>query len=240
MWNKRKKVIYTITFLAFFFLYGFAKACSCPPQRCFLQEISGEELIIRVRVLGHSTLPVSLISNELLQLRYPYLSSQELTQLPPLPVGFYGFTRLVVEEVYAGVVKSDTIGFYNGAGSMCHGRLDHYSIGSQLVLKLTDQASNNYHQLDTLRSITPFVFDHPMYAASICENWLLNVEHNLVIGYIADPTRYELLNRLHEEGGTMMAAERNKLVQRVSVIQPERLSLVRFRGLILSKVDRLD
>lgn len=223
------------------FTYSSIQACSCEILNSFINGISGSETVARVQILEHEELPVDYIREELLRINYPELyKKMTLGEVPPLPpylVSYYGFTKLLVEEIYLGEMRVDTIGFYNGDGGMCYSSLGRLPVGTRLILKMSNE-DNKYDLVDNLKLLHPFIFKYPMYASSICSIWELRVEGDTVIGSIDSNKKFDLLYKANNEEG-LSKSERDKIIKQIQAIDYERFSLEKFKAMFNKKLSVL-
>ena len=89
--------------------------CNCFKTQPFLNNISKNTRIIKIRVIDHRIIPNSEIRKAITQHRYPSKSKQE--NFPLVPYEYETYSILQVIGNYLGGEKNDTLLFLNGNGS---------------------------------------------------------------------------------------------------------------------------
>ena len=231
---------YFIVFILFQFSVISTDACTCRDLNCFLHEISGKELIIRVKILGHETFPVDVYQKERMKLyflEHPEYIKDSLF-IPPVPPTYRGYTKLLVEEVISGNLNTDTIGFLNGSGGgACLASMERFRIGSSCILKLHGP-STKLMEYDELTKLQPFIRKYPVFEVFMCFNWFLSYDNDCVIGYILNNKKFDLRRKLSSEP-PLTIEEREKIMEQIIEIQPETFSMDEFKQLIGQKLKTL-
>jgi len=231
---------YFIVFILFHFSVISSNACTCRDLNCFLHEISGKELIIRVRILEHDTFPADVYLKERMKLyflEHPEYIKDSLF-IPPVPPTYRGYTKLLVEEVILGNLHTDTIGFLNGSGGgACLASMERFRIGSSCILKLYGP-STNLMEYNELTKLKPFIRKYPVFEVFMCFKWFLSYENDCVIGYILNNKKFDLRRKLFSEPA-LTSEERDKLMEQILEFQPESFSMDEFKQLLGQKLKTL-
>ena len=219
----------------------------CGISSSFVNKLTGKETIIKVRIIEHLELPKSLIENELVrlnQIQYDLEMESGKFKSPfppppprPLQVDIYGYTKLVVEEIYYGEMKRDTIGFYNERhNGIC---IEHHPIGSKLILKLWDiKIDDRLQNFEKLKTLHPFIYDYPMYASGMCGNNILTMKINKIVGFISSNEKYDLhAKAVFDE--SLTKSERYAIIKQMNEVEPEIFSEEEFKKALYIGLSRI-
>jgi len=180
--------------------------CTCDFIPTFVEDIRKETSIFQVEVLQHKTLPVETICHFLTERKNPAGRSESAvsTSIPLFPYDYTSYTILLVLDEIMGKATSDTIIFFNGAGSMCLASMENNPVGSKFILKLNESAREALDKdlkehLVEKSMLEPELQQWKIYAADDCHQWLLRLDGDMVSGNITQNERHTLVNELNRD-----------------------------------------
>lgn len=208
---------------------GTLLACSCDPVPTFVEDIRKETLVFQVEVLQHKTLPVETLRHFFTERMTPSWKSEsaDSAQIPLFPYDYTSFTILLVVDEIMGKATSDTIIFFNGAGSMCLASMENSKIGSRFILKpnesreaVLDKEMENY--LVEKGMLLPELQRMEIYTAGDCHQWRLHVDGSTVAGNITQNERQALVNELNRNA-VLPPDKRDYLLKKIRDVPLERI-----------------
>lgn len=176
-----KSIIYTIIFLTIFSIPKIS-ACSCVDvPKTFSKNIQANHIIFRGTVIGQ--IEIQNDSNNLLL--------------------YHGLTKIHVNEWYQNKMKSDTIYYANGQGSMCTTSLEYLKTGDEVVIKAVKE--NMYHPtiefyLKPDKKLIRFMKkyrDKATVGYHICDVSVLKIQNQMVVGNITKNYQRLKWNRIN-------------------------------------------
>ncbi len=231
-----KKVMASIVSITFFL--NICQACSCVVRHSFVNGMIGNETIVEVTILGHKVLPKLLIQDELSRTKYSDTNGLKQSKTPYPPLEKETYTKLLVEEMYFGKLRSDTIVFYNGNGANCYASINKFPVGSKFIIKMR-LGKNEYGRIERLKRKHAFIFNHPMYTASDCEIWKLGLNGGMIKGYVSNNKKFDLLDRANYDD-KLSEQERKDLFKQAMNIKDETFTKEEFRNILEKKAYSLD
>lgn len=143
-------------------------SCSCiNPPRIFVKNVKADHIILAGVVLEHLTIP-------------PDSSGLMI---------YHSITKLKVSKWYQNKIKSDTIYYANGMGSMCTNSIEGMKIGSHLIIKAKRvrlDTPSTYQKNKNLKSKQFFekFSKAPIIGYGICDTSILSTDEKTVTGNI--------------------------------------------------------
>lgn len=136
-------------------------------------------------------------------------------------MSYHGLTKIKVNKWYQNQMKSDTIYYANGQGSMCINSLEHLKIGDQVIIKsiqgsIQDPSLEFHADPDKeLINLLEFYKEKPIVGYGICDVSLLKIQNQMVTGNITknhQSRKLKLINfvkRISEKWARKLKAKLN-------------------------------
>lgn len=216
---KIREVTYKVYLIATF-LFGTSSltACECLKLQPFLDNISKDTRVSRIRIIDHGN--INMAGNE----KSNYDIDNLTIQAPPSPpIICKSFTKIAIIDNFLGEQLNDTLLFLNDYRGSCSGHLGYAKIGSEFVIRYNEIPANQPDIEEIRQSLNSSL---ELITASDCINWKLKASKTKVIGNIFTSKRAEEVKKLHDSFEEYTEEEREMRYAHIKNIKEEEIEYV--------------